>query len=140
MSEKQARAGSHEDDSHTREWAATVSDEEINTLALKAKNGSKYQALIEGRWKEAGYRSEREATAALILILGFYVGRDRQRIERLMRQTKLKCEMWDKAGPGGRTHITTRIETILLKKDGGFYRPKAECDRPRQLSLRRPKC
>jgi hypothetical protein len=73
-----------------------LTDEEIIERAIKAANGNKFKQLWEKDWQGAGYNSQSEADAALCVILGFYVGTNPERIDKLFRQSGLYRDKWER--------------------------------------------
>lgn len=76
----------------------TESDDELIEKALAATNGQKFRRLFcDGDLSEHG-GDESAADAALALILAFWCKRDVERVERLLRQSALRREKYDRAG------------------------------------------
>ncbi|MDP6599581.1 MAG: hypothetical protein QGI86_27570, partial [Candidatus Poribacteria bacterium] len=73
-----------------------LDDQALIEKAMSAKNGAKLRALWQGDWKSAGYPSASEADLALASVLAFYTQRDHQQIERLMRQSSLNREKFQR--------------------------------------------
>lgn len=71
-----------------------LSDEDIITKALNAKNGSKFQDLWAGNL--AGNKSDSEADQALCNILAFYCGANFNKIDRLFCKSGLYRKKWDR--------------------------------------------
>ena len=71
-----------------------LTDDEILEKARSAKNGAAFAALWEGRW-EGEFPSQSEADLALCCKLAFWTGKDRERMDRLFRQSGLMREKWD---------------------------------------------
>jgi hypothetical protein len=71
-----------------------LADEELVSLALKADDGGKFSKLWAGDY--TGYPSQSEADLALCCKLAFWCGRDRDRMDRLFRQSKLYRKKWDR--------------------------------------------
>jgi hypothetical protein len=69
-------------------------DRVLLDLAMRAKNGDKFQTLYAG--DPAGYHSPSEADAALCSLLAFWTGRDAARMDRLFRGSGLYREKWDR--------------------------------------------
>lgn len=68
-------------------------DDDIINIASNASNGAKFNSLMSGNI--TGYPSASEADAALASILAFYTT-DSGQIERIMRNSRLFREKWDK--------------------------------------------
>ena len=71
-----------------------LGDDEILEKARSAKNGAAFAALWDGRW-EGDFGSQSEADLALCCKLAFWTGKDRERMDRLFRQSGLMREKWD---------------------------------------------
>jgi primase/DNA polymerase family protein len=82
-------------------------DHELLARAFKAKNGKKLRVLYEG--DTSGHKSDSEADLALAGGLAFWIGPNPERIERLMRASKLARPKWDKH----RTYLRDTIERAL---------------------------
>ena len=79
--------------------------------AVEARNGEKFRALFyEGA---RGYPSASEADMALCLLLAFWTGRDKSRMDCLYRKTALYREKWDSK----RSESTYGWETIHKAAD-----------------------
>jgi putative DNA primase/helicase len=103
--------------------AHTVSDEEILTLARRAKNSDLFTRLFCGDW--TGYPSQSEADQALCNLLVFWSGNDPVRIDRLFRQSGLYRKKWDeKHFSGGKTYGEATIETALAGAHEFYKRRK----------------
>lgn len=70
-----------------------LSDQDVMSIALKAKNGGNFATLYGG--DASGYSSQSEADLALCNMLAFYT-KDAIQIERLMRGSGLMREKWDR--------------------------------------------
>ncbi|MCL2298635.1 MAG: DNA primase, partial [Firmicutes bacterium] len=77
-----------------RAASQVLEDSEILEKARSAKNGAAFAALWEGRW-EGEFGSQSEADLALCCKLAFWTGKDRERMDRLFRQSSLMREKWD---------------------------------------------
>lgn len=73
-------------------------DEKLLEIAMNARNGDLFTALFTGDWK-GRYKSESEATMALLNLLAFYT-KDAGQIDRLFRQSGLMREKWDRPQSG----------------------------------------
>lgn len=88
-----------------RNWAAnsnvthmppvSVDDRNLIDRASQASNGDKFRRLWSGRW-DGDYASQSEAEQALCNLLAFWTGKDRDRIDRLFRQSGLMREKWER--------------------------------------------
>lgn len=91
-----------------------LSDEAVLRLARGAKNGAKFRKLFdEGSIEDYG-GDESRADFALIAMLTFYVGKNRKRVERLFRKSKLKRDKCDEKRPGG-NYVTYCIDRMFAK-------------------------
>jgi hypothetical protein len=59
-----------------------LSDDVLLGMASEAQNGAKFAALMAGEWED-DYNSRSEADAALLVMLGWWSGGDREQMERL---------------------------------------------------------
>jgi hypothetical protein len=73
-------------------------DEKLLEIAMNARNGDLFTALFTGDW-QGRYKSESEATIALLNLLAFYT-KDAGQIDRLFRQSGLMREKWDRPQSG----------------------------------------
>ena len=73
-------------------------DEKLLEIALNAKNGDLFTSLFTGDW-QGRYKSESEATIALLNLLAFYT-KNAAQIDRLFRQSGLMREKWDRPQSG----------------------------------------
>jgi hypothetical protein len=81
-----------------------LADEELLSLALNADDGGKFSKLWAGDWKGAGYPSPSEGDMGLCCKLAFWTGRDRERMNRLFRQSGLyRQKKWNRADYSGKT-------------------------------------
>ena len=85
-----------------------LTDSEIIEKASSAKNGAKFSALWRG--DIAGYPSASEADLALCNLLVFYT-QDPSQIERLVRQSGLYREKWDRPDYAAAT-ISTALQGV----------------------------
>jgi len=98
-----------------RDTVADLSDDELLDRAMNAENGDKFRRLWNG--DTARYPSHSEADLALCGLLAFWTGGDRQRIDRLFRQSGLYRDKWDRNDYRDRT-----IEKTLDGRSE-FYNP-----------------
>jgi putative DNA primase/helicase len=70
-----------------------LDDRDLLTRAMRAKNGAKFARLWHG--DTSAYASPSEADLALCAILAFWTGGNRDRIDRLFRQSALMRQKWD---------------------------------------------
>lgn len=103
---------------HRPEPNLNLSDQELINQAIKAKDGAKFTALWEG--DITGYDSQSEADLALCCLLAFWTGGDRERIDRLFRQSGLYRDKWDREDYAERT-VNAALECIT-----SFYEPKVK--------------
>ena len=79
----------------------TLPDAELIERASKAKNGARFSALWRG--DVSGYGSQSEADAALLKLLHFWTGGDKERSFRLFAQSGLNRGKWARADYRERT-------------------------------------
>ncbi len=72
-----------------------LDDEEILTRAANADNGAKFSKLSAGNWK-GDYSSQSEADLAYCGTLAFWFGQDKERMDRVFRQSGLYRDKWDR--------------------------------------------
>lgn len=72
-----------------------LTDDQLRAKIAKGKNGARYTRLINGDWSD--YGSQSEAELALCGILAFWTGKNRERIDRMFRESALYRDKWDKA-------------------------------------------
>lgn len=86
-----------------------LEDAEVIRRAMSAHNGEKFRRLWNG--DISGYPSQSEAEMALASMLAFWVGRDQQAIDRLMRKSGLYRPKWDERHyADGRTYGQVTVE------------------------------
>lgn len=90
-----------------------LDDEEVISRAMAAANGEKFALLHQGDWRGAGYGSQSEADMAYCSLVGFWVGRDPVRIDRIFRGSGLMREKWDRALGDGGTYGSATLEKSL---------------------------
>lgn len=105
-----------------------LTDEEIISLCEQASNGAKFSALWRG--DTAGYSSPSEADFALLGIVKFYT-QDPAQLERLVRQSGLYREKWDRAD------YVTRTIAEALRGVRETYSPGLRSLPPGEQYLRR---
>lgn len=71
-----------------------LSDNELIERASRARNGDRFSALWRGN--VSAYGSKSEADAALLKLLHFWTGGDKERSFRLFAQSGLKREKWER--------------------------------------------
>lgn len=101
----------------TRPVETLPDDAELLAKAFDAKNGPKLRRLFDGDWD--GYPSRSEADLALASGLAFYTGPDPARLGRLLRQSGLAREKWDRPGD----NYFARTVGKALADATGFYTP-----------------
>ena len=72
-----------------------LDDQALIERAQNAANGHKFSRLLAGEWQD-GYSSQSEADLAFCALLVFWTGGDRQRVDRLFRQSGLMREKWER--------------------------------------------
>jgi len=85
------------------------SDEEIIASIQKARNASKFDRLMGGKW-EGEYPSQSEADSALSWLVAFYT-HDVDQIDSIMRKSKLSREKWDT----NKSYLPRTIENAIEK-------------------------
>lgn len=100
-----------------------LDDRDLIDRALAAKNGTDFQALLDGRW-EGRYTSQSEADLAFCGMLAFWTGRDPDRIDRIFRSSGLYRDKWER--------VDYREGRISLASSGcaDVYTPAAERHQP----------
>jgi P4 family phage/plasmid primase-like protien len=98
--------------------AILLDDQELIEKAKNAKDGAKFSALWNGDISE--YKSQSEADLALCCLLAFWTGGDRDRIDRLFRQSGLYRE--DKWGE--REDYRKKTIDAALSRVTEFYDPR----------------
>lgn len=74
----------------------SLSGQELIEKAKAAKNGVTFSALWRGDWKRAGYNSHSEADAALLGMLRFWTGGDKNQSFALFSQSGLNRKKWER--------------------------------------------
>lgn len=107
-----------------------LSDSELLQKARYAQDGRVFSSLFD-TGDITKYPSASEADQALANKLAFWTAKDADRIERLMRQSALKRDKWDK-------HPTYLKDTITKAIDGTdkVYAPTARAQRKATISTR----
>lgn len=101
-----------------------LDDEELLSLALNADDGGKFSKLWAGDWDKAEYASHSEVDLALCCKLAFWTGRDKARMDRLFRQSKLYRKKWDRADYSGAT-----LDRAIDLCDEVYKRPRFKAER-----------
>lgn len=96
-----------------------LSDTAVIEKAGNAVNGAKFTALWHG--DISAYPSHSEADAALVSILAFYCGGNKEQIDRLFRKSALFRPKWDEHR-GADTYGNTTIQKAVSKCHT-FYEP-----------------
>jgi hypothetical protein len=111
-----------------------LSNEEILEKARSAKNGAAFAALWEGRWESdchpnesadspgtPTFASQSEADLALCCKLAFWTGKDRERMDRMFRQSGLMREKWDaRHHASGATYGQETLDRALDTVEEGY--------------------
>jgi putative DNA primase/helicase len=96
-----------------------LDDAALIEKARTAANGAKFERLWNGDWSD--YPSQSEADLALCSQLAFWTGGERDRIDRLFRQSGLYRRKWDEPHfADGRAYGTATIDTAISRA-GAFY-------------------
>ena len=80
-------------ESKTQDTTTYLSDDEVITKALNAKNGDKFRRLWSGNFDS----SHSEADLALCSHLAFWCGGDTSQMDRLFRESALYREKWERS-------------------------------------------
>jgi putative DNA primase/helicase len=89
-----------------------LTDAELIEKARRAENGAKFDRLWRGDFSE--YDSQSEADLALSVLLAFWSGRNRARMDRLFRQSGLFRPKWDERhGADGRSYGQITIDKAI---------------------------
>lgn len=89
-------------------------DKALIERAKRAKDGTQFTLLWEGRWKEAGYPSASEADQALCLRLAYWAKHDLDGVDQLFRASGLMRDKWDELH-GAQTYGEATIEKAIEK-------------------------
>lgn len=95
-----------------------LTDDDLIRLAMGARNGDKFKRLWEGDTTDYGGDDSR-ADQALALMLAFWTGKDRARMDRLFRQSGLMREKWD-SKRGSKTYGQITIDKAVLRCHSTF--------------------
>ena len=97
----------------------SLDDVALIEKARTAANGAKFERLWNGDWRD--YPSQSEADLALCSQLVFWTGGDRDRVDRLFRQSSLFRQKWDQPHfADGRTYGMATTDTAIRRTDA-FY-------------------
>ncbi|MFQ5770030.1 MAG: helix-turn-helix domain-containing protein, partial [bacterium] len=116
-------------DNHKQPQTVSLDDQTIIENAKSAKDGAKFSALWDG--DISGYDSPSEADLALCCLLAFWTGGDRDRIDKLFRQSGLYRKKWDREDYREMT-INQALEIITE-----FYVPNGKAPKSKEKSERR---
>ena len=94
-----------------------LSDDEVLRLLSTAKNSDRFHTLYSGDTSQNGY-DESSADLALCNLFAFYTGNDPEQIDRLMRQSGLYRDKWE------RNDYRNWTITKALADLDEFYTPK----------------
>jgi len=104
----------------------SLDDQTLLEKAKNARNGAKFTALWEGN--TAGYKSQSEADCALCCLLAHWTSGDRERIDRLFRQSGLyRDDKW-----GEREDYRERTINAALERTTKFYDPNYQSEQSPQ--------
>lgn len=95
-----------------------LTDEDVLSLAVRARNGEKFERLYSGDWEGIGYGSHSEADLALCSMLAFYCGPDPERIEEMFSGSDLSRGKWFDRPQYRKTTITKALSDMTE-----FYSP-----------------
>lgn len=128
--------GSHDGEGPRDDWDGPTDDSELIALMYRAKpsannlfeGSATFVELFEGNHEalcrafgdgsELGYDRSR-ADMALASHLSFYTGADAERVERIMRMSKLARPKWDNRDD----YLTTRTIGQVVRSQGAVYNP-----------------
>jgi len=111
-----ASARARESDPRQTPFVLNLTDQDIISIASRAKNGHRFLALWNGDL--SGFPSASEADLELASRLAFWCGGDYSWIESLMRQSGLRRAKWDRH----KTYLRGTIERAITGKTD-FYDP-----------------
>ena len=94
-----------------------LSDSDLLNKASRASNGATFSALWRGDFASAGFGSQSEADGALLALLYFWTGGDKDRSFRLFSQSGLNRDKWERAD--------YRESTWALVANGKTYSPQS---------------
>jgi len=92
-----------------------LTDNDLVNRASRASNGATFSSLWRGDFAGAGFGSQSEADGALLSLLHFWTGGDKDRSFRLFSQSGLNREKWERAD--------YRESTWALVANGKTYSP-----------------
>jgi hypothetical protein len=95
---------------------AEPDDERLLARARKAKNGKKFCALFD-EGDTSGYGSHSEADLGLCMLLAFWTDRDKARIDRLFRRSRLFRPKWDASAGQGETYGQRTVRTAVERSE-----------------------
>lgn len=95
----------------------TLTDNDLLNKASRASNGATFSALWRGDFASAGFGSQSEADGALLSMLHFWTGGDKDRSFRLFSQSGLNRDKWARAD--------YRESTWALVANGKTYSPQS---------------
>ena len=96
--------------------APSIDDNELITIASNAKNGDKFQRLMQGDISD--YNSQSEADLGLCNFLAFYSNGDIDTIDRVFRSSGLYRAKWE------REDYRTQTINKAVSDCNGFYKPE----------------
>jgi putative DNA primase/helicase len=109
-----------------------LTDEEVIDIALRAKNGARVQALIDGDF--SGYASSSEADLAACNYLAFYCGpNSHEQIDKIFRErfAGFRPDKWDKRHYGnGDTYGQHTIKIALEDRTEFYTRSRSKYEPP----------
>src|SRR5262249_10742443 len=94
-----------------------LTDQQIIAKASQCRNGHKFRALFFDGNRSAFGDDDSRADQALVSFLAYFCGPDSERIIRLMRQSALAREKWN------RLDYLQRTVAAVLAKQQRFYKP-----------------
>jgi hypothetical protein len=124
---------------------APLTDEAVLERALAADKDELFSKLWSGRWEEQ-YDSQSEADMALCCKLAFWTGKNRDQMDRLLRQSKLYRDKWDErhhasGATYGEETIAKALDLVedsfspasnvpVFEFEGRYYRAKGDTVTP----------
>ena len=107
--------------------AVSLDDRTLINKAMNASDGAKFTALWGG--DISGYENDHsDADCALCCLLAFWTGGDRERIDRLFRQSGLYRDKWDRRNEGGEEDYKKLTIDAALEQVTEFYDPLYRAD------------
>lgn len=104
-----------------------LTDDEILERAYASNNGKTFQSLYEGdvsEYTHVGENGRTPADLSLVLRLMFWTNGERERVDRMFRESGLMRPKWDRVhSSDGRTYGELTIDSAERMWDGTGYKP-----------------